>query len=496
MGIVKQQAYKNTIVLYTGMVIAYINTVLLFPPIVGDDNFGFYNLVISVSVLYSLVSAMGVPSIIARYFPFYRTEDGKHNGFIHWVAFLSFIGFGAATALYLIFKPAIIGAYAQSSPLFVKYYYYMIPLALFIIAFNFLEMMGRAVYRTIFSNVLQFVVLRLATTVMLLMIAQKWLTFEDFIFGYIIVNGLISLILMINLLLAGSFKMGRVPSSLTSDKKQEMFNFGMFTLVSGSVYTLLQKVDTLMLSSMASDAVTGVYSWYFNIAMVISIPAQALSRTTYAIVADSWRTKNMANIADIYAKTSIIQLVVGMLLFIGIFINRDNLYALARNKDFTDPKYFTLFIVIGLGFLADITGGLNSYIITTSHKYRLVTLITVIMCIICVGLNYLLIPVYQGLGSAIAYFITIVGMNFATWLYIKIRFKMQPFTYKHLLVLVIAVICYFIGFHFWRLPNVWLDIMVRSGVTAIVYALLTYLFKISADVNEKVDELIAKFVRK
>lgn len=496
MGIVKQQAYKNTLVLYLGMAIAYINTVLLFPPIVGDNNFGFYNLVISVSVLYSLVSAMGVPSIIARYFPFYRTEDGKHNGFIHWVAFLALIGFSVATALYLVFKPAIIGAYAQSSPLFVKYYNYMIPLALFIIAFNFLEMMGRAVYRTIFSNILQFVVLRLATTIMLLMITQKWLTFEGFIFGYIIVNGIISLILLINLLVSGSFKLGSVTSTLTGDKKQEMINFGMFTLVSGSVYTLLQKVDTLMLSSMASDAVTGVYSWYFNIAMVISIPAQALSRTTYAIVADSWRTKNMANIADIYAKTSIIQLVVGMLLFIGIFINRDNLYALARNKDFTDPKYFMLFIVIGLGFLADITGGLNSYIITTSHKYRLVTLITLIMCVICVILNYLLIPIYEGLGSAIAYFITIVGMNFATWLYIKIRFKMQPFTYKHLLVVVIAAISYFIGFNFWRLPNVWLDIMARSGVTALVYAVLTYLFKISADVNEKVDELIAKFVRR
>lgn len=73
---------------------------------------------------------------------------------------------------------------------------------------------------------------------------------------------------------------------------------------------------------------------------------------------------------------------------------------------------------------------------------------------------------------------------------------MQPFTYKHLLVVVIAAISYFIGFNFWRLPNVWLDIIARSGVTAMAYAVLTYLFKISADVNEKVDELIAKFVRR
>jgi len=69
---------------------------------------------------------------------------------------------------------------------------------------------------------------------------------------------------------------------------------------------------------------------------------------------------------------------------------------------------------------------------------------------------------------------------------------MQPFTYKHLLVLVIAAVSYFAGQYFWRMPNTYLDIVVRSIFTAGVYGLLTYIFKISADVNDKVNSTLAK----
>ncbi|WP_214072040.1 polysaccharide biosynthesis C-terminal domain-containing protein [Mucilaginibacter sp. dw_454] len=509
MGIVKKQAYKNTLVSYGGMVIAYINTVLLFPFFVNASEYGFYNLIISISVLYALVASMGVPSILAKYFPHYRTDDKKHNGFMHWSAGLVLLGFIAATALFIVFKPLITSMYAHTDhvvglsrfkssgtaravPFLVEYYYYLIPLSFFVLAFNYLEMTGRIIYQTIYSNFLQNVLLRLLTTALLIMIALKWINFEDFIFLYIASNGVISLLLLISIIATKNFSYKLDGSSFKNINKREILGFGIFTLVSSAIYVLLQKVDTLMLSSIVGDDIQGVYSWYFNIAIVISVPAQALSRTTYAIVADAWKADNRANIMEVYYKTSIIQMVVGCLLFVGIIVNRENLYAIARNKEFTDPKYFSLFIVIGLGFLVDITGGLNTYIITTSHKYKLITGLVIFAVVFCVGLNYILIPKYYGMGAAISYLLTTIGINFATWFYIKYRFKMQPFNYKHLLVLVVAVVGWATGHYFWRMPNVLLDIAVRSCVTALAYGLLAYLFKISTDINDKVDATLKK----
>jgi O-antigen/teichoic acid export membrane protein len=120
------------------------------------------------------------------------------------------------------------------------------------------------------------------------------------------------------------------------------------------------------------------------------------------------------------------------------------------------------------------------------------TVLILVAAIFCIGLNYVLIPKYNGLGAAIAYLLTTLLVNFCTWFYLKYRFKMQPFSYKHLLVIIIAVVSWAAGRYFWRMPNVLLDIVIRSGIAAAIYGLLAYYFKISADINEKVDKTLKK----
>ncbi|MFD2148217.1 lipopolysaccharide biosynthesis protein [Mucilaginibacter antarcticus] len=512
MGIVKAQAYKNTIVSYAGMVIAYVNTVLLFTKCLSISEYGFYTLITSISVLYSLAASMGVPSILAKYFPAYRTDDKKHSGFMHWSAGLALVGFAIASILFVAFKPVILSYFndtahhiaqagkfkkpdaVRDTPYLVEYYYYLIPLSFFVLAFNYLEMTGRIIYQTIYSNFLQNVLLRLITSVVLLMMIAGWVNFDTFVLVYIGSNGLISLLQLISIIATKNFSYKLDSTTLITVNKREILGFGLFTMVSSSIYVLLQKVDSLMLSAMAGDGVQGVYSWYFNIAIVISVPAQALSRTTYAIVADAWKANNRQNIIEVYYKTSIIQMLIGCLLFIGIIINRENLYAIVQTPEYVDPKYFDLFLVIGLGFLVDITGGLNTYIITTSHKYRLITALTIFAAIFCIGLNYMLIPKYLGMGAAIAYLLTTVFINLCTWFYLKLRFKMQPFSYKHLLVVFIAIAGWAVGKYFWRIPNVFLDIAVRSGVTTLCYGLLAYYCQISIDINDKVDATLKKML--
>jgi O-antigen/teichoic acid export membrane protein len=491
MGIVKKQVYKNTIVSYAGMVIGFVNLILLYPRFLTSEQLGLFQLLISITILYSLIASMGVPSIIVRYFPFFRTEDKTHGGFGVIAGRLALIGFIASTAVFFILKPLIISSFTQKAHLFVQYYYYLVPLAFFTIFFNFLEAFGKAIYQSIYSAVLKEVVLRLLTTVAMLALAVNWIDFEQFIAIYIAINGFICLCLFISLALSGQFSGRKTTGENITITNKEIINFGLFTLLSTAVYILLQNIDKYMLSAMAGLTIGGVYSLYSNVAMVISVPAQALSRTTYQIVADSWKSKNMAAISEVYSKTSIIQMVAGCLLFIGIIVNKDNMLAILQKKYFYDQ--YNVLIVICLGFLVDITGGLNTYIITTSHKYRLITALVSIACVVCIALTYLLIPKFGGMGAASAYLITITGINFCTWFYIKVRFKMQPFTYMHLIVILISGITYFAGNYFWHMRNVYLDIVIRSLVTAIIYVTLSYVFHVSDDLNDKIIAIMKKF---
>lgn len=490
MGIVKKQVYKNTIVSYAGMVIGFVNLIFLYPRFFTSDQVGLFLLLISLSVLYSLIASMGVPSIIARYFPFFRSEDRRHGGFLYWVGKFALMGFILSTLVFFLLKPVIVSSFVNKAPLFVEYYYYLVPLAFFTIFFNLLEAFGKVIYQSIFSSFLKEVALRLLTMISMIALAKGWINFQQFILLYIVFNGLICLTLLISLVASGKFSIHRTNAWPVTVTNKSMINFGLVTLFSSTVYVMLQNVDRYMLSAMVGLAAQGVYGIYSGIAVVINVPQQALSRTTYQIVADSWKAKNMENIAEIYAKTSIIQMVAGCLLFIGIIVNKDNLLAILHKKEFADQ--FDVLIVICLGFLVDITGGLNTYIITTSHKYHLITILVVVWSIFCVGLTYILIPLYGGMGAALAYLVTITGINFCTWYYLKYRFKMQPFTYKHLVVLLITAISYAAGRYFWTIPNIYIDIMVRSALTGLIYILLSYFLHVSVDLDDKIDATFGK----
>lgn len=491
MGIVKKQAYKNTIVSYLGQAIGFVNLILLYPRFLTTEQIGLFTLLITLSVLYSLLASMGVPSIIVKYFPFFRTEDRTHNNFLRFTGWLALFGFIISTLLFFVFKPLIVASYAQKGRLFIQYYYYLVPLSFFTIFFNFLEAFGKVIYRSIYSAVLKEVILRLLTTAAMVALAFGQITFQQFIILYVAMNGLICVALFISLVASGHFSNKRAVNDKLVISKKEVINFGLFTLLSTTIYIMLQNVDKYMLGAMAGLQVLGVYGIYSSVGAVINVPAQALSRTTYQIVADSWKSKNMAGIAEVYYKTSIIQMVAGGLIFIGVLVNKANLLSLLNGKQYSDQ--FNVLVLICLGFIVDITGGLNTYIVTTSHKYRLITWLVIIWSIICVLLTYVLIPKYQGAGAAGAYLITITGINFCTWFYIKYRFKMQPFTYKHLIVIVISIIAYIAGHYLWRVPNVYADIVVRSSVTTVIYISLSYIFNVSEDLNDKINRTRERF---
>lgn len=490
MGIVKNQAYKNTAISYLGIVIGYVNLVLLYPAYLTTEQIGLFQLLIGMSMLYSLVGAFGIPSIVARYFPFYRTDDKMHHSFLHWVAIFSLIGFIVSTLLFFIFKDIIIANYISKSPLFVRYYNFLIPLTFFTVFFNILESFGKAIYQTVYSGFLREILLRILTTVAIYFLSLGFINFTEFIIIYIFIYGIVSLLMFIKLAMAGKFSLRFNKLEFLTIKNKEIVVYGFYMLLGGAVYVLLQKIDIIMLGSMVGLSMVGVYSTFFNIAAVITVPAKALNRITYQIIADSWKENNTNHIANIYSKTSIIQMISGCLVFIGLLINRDNLLLLINKKEFTEQ--FNLLVIIGLSFLIDITGGLNAYIIGSSNKFRLITALVFCFSIFCIVLNCFLIPLYGGMGAAFSFLITTTLYNFCTWFYIKYRFKMQPFSFKHILIIVASFVCYFIGNSIWNIPNIYLDIIFRSAITTFCFVIIIYYLQISLDLNEKIKNYLLK----
>jgi len=377
----------------------------------------------------------------------------------------------------------------NGSALLNQYYYYLIPVSFFTLAYMVLESLARVVFKNVLSAFLKEVLLRVFTTVSILLIAARLINYHNVIIAHVWANVLIALILFYSIYKDRHFSLTSLSVQVKAHSK-DLIKYGFFAVLSGGSFALVQNLDMIMLSTMTvqSFAFVGIYGTFFAIAMVINLPAKALNRTSYQIISDAWKENDRAKISRIYFKTSVVQSLIGCLLLVGLIVNKQNILFLLHKPEYKD--YFGVFIIVGVGFFIDITGGLNSHIINTSKYYKMVTFILVSAVVAVVILNLIFIPMVGMAGASITYTLTTFLINFSYWLFIKIKFGMQPFNKKHLLIIVIGLIALVTG---WALPavdNYFADIAYRSIIVLAEYSILAYVLNISEDINLVFDKLL------
>lgn len=493
MNLLQKQGFFNSLILYAGVALGFFNLIILFQRILTTEEIGFFILMGTISLLYAQLAGLGIGNIILKYFPYYRSDDKKHGGFASFVTVWSLIGFAIFTVLFVVFKDFIISYYKNKNgaPLLIRYFYYLIPLSFFTLVFSVLENLALTVFKNVLSSFLREVGLRLFTTAGVLLIAIKLVDYHVFLMIYITANLVAVLVLLAYISKGRHFKFSTVGAQLLSERKT-FLSYGIFTVLSGSSFVMIQNLDTLMLSMLTKESFSyvGIYGTFFAIAVVISLPARALSRTSLQIIAQSWVTNDLAKIGKIYYKTSVVQMLIGCLLFIGLVINRSFIIMLLHKPEYAN--YFNVFIIVGVAFLVDMTGGLNGYIMNVSKYYKLTTVFIVSGVVFCVLSNLVLIPLLGMMGAALSYLITMFVLNFAYWLFVKIKFNLQPLAMAHVYILLIFTVCLLIGLYLPSLKNVFADMIYRSVIVGVVYVFLAYILKISEDINIIFDRILKK----
>lgn len=485
MNLLQKQGFYNSIILYAGTALGFLNLIILFQRILTKEEIGFYALMIAISGLYAQIASLGINGIIIRYFPIFRTEDRSHKGFITLVVIWSALGFAMFTLLFILFKGYVMQHYEDKAGagLMVKYYYYLIPISFLTSVFMVLESLARTVFKNVFSAFLKEFLLRFITSLTVLMMAAAIFDYNGFLVAYLIGNALIIALLWYNIAKGGHFRMKRIDPEILGRKK-ELLSYGLFSVISGGSFGLVQSMAILMLSVLADQSLelVGIYSTFFGIAVFISLPAKALGRTSYQIVSEAWAKQDLKKIDRIYKKTSLVQFIIGCLLLIGLVVNYDHILFLMHRPEY--KQYFWVFVVVGFTFLVDITGGLNGQIINFSKYYRYTTFLVTMAVFVCAFLNWLLIPYFGLLGAALAYLIVMVVLNFLYWLFIKVKFKLQPFSPRYFVVILISAIALAAGIYIPVFELVLVDIVIRSAAVTLIFTTLILTLRVSEDISE------------
>ena len=487
MGIIQRDSIRITVISYIGAGIGYLNKILLFTNFLTAEQVGLANILISIAAVYSQFSGLGMTGVAIRFFPYFKDKEKHHHGFLFWTSLISLFGFLLLTFLFIVFQSPILDYYSEKSPLLVECSLYVIPLALATVYYNLLEVFLRSLMKTVVFSLINEIVLRIMISASILLFAFNVVTFHEFVMIYVGVNCSATVILLVYMAYLKQLLFKPEWSSTTRRFFKIVLNFGLYAILGNMSYILMNNIDALMVASMVGMKETGIFTTAFFIATVMLIPYRSLARVASPLVAQFWKNREMKKMGELYKKVSLMNMIAGCFLFLGLWVNIDNIFHFMP-KEYADGKY--VFLFLGIGRLFDMATGINGIILVTSRKYRYDLLFTVLLIGLMIGLNLSFIPEYGIVGASIATMIAIIILNTLRILYIWNVFSLQPFDLKSIWIFLITIFSLGIIYFIPPMINVYADMFIRSVICLALYAVPVLWLKLSEEVNQNTTKIL------
>jgi len=490
LGVIQKQSISGTIYSYLGVLLGFITTGWLFPRLLSTEQVGLLRILVSYSVLFAQFASLGINSVSVKLFPYFRDSAKKHHGFLGLTLLVGIAGLILSTGIYLLLKPLFLAHANGKSSLFLNYFYYVVPLILFTLLFSLFDTYYRVLYNAVKGIIYKEVVQRLFILAAILLYFFELIDFQWLVILYVLAFILPALFLMGTLIKDKMFFVRPDLNFIDKKMAREMMNVAFFGILASFSGVLVLNIDVIMVNQYLGLGAAGIYTIAFFFGTLILVPMRTMGKISSVVIADAWKINDRKTIMDIYRKSSISLSIIGFLLFIGIWGNLDNIFHIV-GKDYTAGKYVILFI--GLANLSDLFMGVSPHIILNSKHYRWLSYLLFVFAFLLIVTNILLIPRYGITGAALASLFSKYIYNSLKFIFLYKQYKFQPFSYRHLEIILFAFLSWYLSTLIPVLNHFILDLVVRSAFISMAFLLPVYFFKVSEDINQKVRQLAGYF---
>jgi O-antigen/teichoic acid export membrane protein len=495
MGIIVRQSAKTLIVTYAGMAFGIINTLILYPLVLSEEQIGLTRLLINVSVLFSTFAALGAVQIPNRFFPYFNDVEKKHHGFLFFLFSIGVVGYNLFLIFFFAYKDWIVRIYSDKANLFVGHLYYVLPLTAFMLFTAILESYDTIQQKPVIPSLIREFFIRFMFFAGLVLLLFKLISFSAFIILIVVCYGMSFLFLLAYTRYEKLLFLKPDFSIYKSEYFRSISVFCSFVFFATASGTIIANIDSLVLSAYAGLKSTGVYSISFFIATIIDIPRRSMSQAVIGIVSEANKNEDREKIAELYKKSSINQLIIGGLLFLLIWCNIDAVFKLMPHGAAFEMGKWVVFY-IGLGKLFDMATGINAEIVGTSKYYKYDLLFYISLGIIAIITSLIFIPLYGLIGAAIASAISICLYNIMRFIFLLVVMRIQPFSFNTLKALLLF------GFILALNPFVRINghfvvsIGIKSAFITAIFVSAVFYFKLSDDILQLTKKLIAAIMDK
>ncbi|MDR3287095.1 MAG: lipopolysaccharide biosynthesis protein, partial [Prevotellaceae bacterium] len=161
MGIIFRQSIKGIIVHYIGAIIGMVTLLYIQPRFLTTEEIGLMKVLYESGLLICALALFGTPSSAIRFFPYFKNNKNKDNGFFFYLLLLPAIGIIIFIPIILALKNVIIGFFAEKSALYVEYFNWVIPLILFLMYWAVFETYSNIKMRIAVPKLIREVVVRI-----------------------------------------------------------------------------------------------------------------------------------------------------------------------------------------------------------------------------------------------------------------------------------------------------------------------------------------------
>ncbi len=480
MGIVAQQSFKNTLIIFLGFAIGGINVLFLYTHFLEADYFGLVTFLLSAANIVMPLLVFGMQHTIIKFFTSYKNKTERDN-FLITAIFLPLLIIIPLAFLSTFFYNFIAESLSRENIIIKKYTYLIFIIAIFMGYFEVFYAWSKVQMKSVFGNFIREVFARVCVMGLLFLLHFGVINSDQFIYALVVVYFLRLVIIKLYAysLYFPSFQKFSLPKNI-----KEILSFSFYIILAGSAGSILLEIDKFMIPQLEKIAQVAYYSVGVYIASVIAIPSRAMQQIINPITAKELNDNNIKEVGFLYKKSSDMLLIGGGLLFLLINLNIQDVYQIIDK-----PEYMVgipIVLIISLSELFKLSLGTNGAILTNSKYYKVFFYLSIAMAVSVIVLNRIMIEYFGINGAALATFLVVVIFGIIKIIYIQYKMQLQPYSANSLkivgLILLLYIVFSFISFGL----SPYLNVIIKSVLITAIFGLVIVKLQLSHEINRLV----------
>lgn len=481
MGIVFRQSIKSTIVTLTGAVLGAVCN-LAYVNVLDKQLNGFRSNLFIIASILQLIVLLGTAGTLLTYVQ--RYPPGEKRRLLQTVsALVPLVASIIIFIPYFIFREEIILQYLPDDRAMVGRYYILTPVLTILWAYVYqMELYLGGHHKSAVAAFIREILIRGINIILIILFYYDLISFSFFITGCVAAYALAIACLIPVVRKTEGFGFTSNWKAFTKEEYKELARFSWYHMLMAMSLIAMANVGAYMLGIMSKSGLdsVSVYSIAIFVAGIVTIPFRAMTLAAYPTINKAYAENDMDRLKSLFRRSGVNTLIVSVFMAILIACNLNNVLPFIR-KGYDDMVPLTLIML--LGWMFELSTGLNSEMINISKYYRFNYRISVLLVLLLVLFNYLLIPRYDIFGAAWGTVIAFAIFNAAKVFFLWRKMGLHPFSKQTPGILLSGVVAGAAGYLLPYLFNSIVDALIRSAVIVGIYGLMILWLKPSEDIQ-------------